>query len=184
MSSQSPPGGSTITAGMNQILQWRDQPQPFVQQPMRGFAATLTPIYLSLLAQARELASEKHQQYQFAVVLVQAACELATEQNLIALMQLRGTDFLTESILESTDVTSLATKRLRKLFIALSGDNPAEAKWWARWLEARELRHRVAHAGAIMTSEQAARCIDSAAEYIQHLIDVTERVRAGRAAAK
>jgi hypothetical protein len=178
MNDQFPRFSPTTITGAAQ--QWVEQPQPFIQK-MPGFLTTLTPMYLSLLAQARELASDQHKQYQFAVVLCQAACELATEQTLIALMRLRGADFLTDAILGSTGQSkTLANPRVLKVFIALTAECPKEATWWKAWEKSRELRHAVAHEGVHVRPDEATASIEAASAYVQYLNGIVQSIASMR----
>lgn len=169
-----PPGGNFFTAGMDQQPQAVHQQQPFVQT-MPAVLMALTPMSLHVLAQARIVATQGQQQ--FAVVLAQAACELRTEDAVIEITRHRKSEALGEAVLEFVTTTSLGDDRLRGVFKALTGDNPATATWWADWIKSRKLRHDVAHKGVSVTPQQTTIAIESAAAYIAHLTDVVERVR-------
>src|ERR1039458_4424778 len=135
----------------------------------------LTPMSLSLLAQARQETTRGN--HQFAVVLAQAACDLRAEDAIIELMRHRGVDYLSDAVLGMFDTTSFGNERLRKIFVALTGDDPAQAPWWSEWRKGRKLRHDVAHAGEPVTPVQAASCIDAAAAFIDHVTAVVEQAR-------
>ena len=92
-------------------------------------------------------------------------------------MRHRKTEALGDAVLKFVTTVSLGDGRLRRVFTALTGDNPADTTWWADWTKSRGLRHDVAHGGASVTPEQATLAIDSAAAYIAHLSNVVERVR-------
>jgi hypothetical protein len=135
----------------------------------------LTPMSHHLLALARQKVTEG--EYQFAVVLAQAACELRAEDAIIELMRHRKCEYLSDAVLGIVDTTSFGNERLRKVFAALTGDDPAQAPWWSGWMKARKLRHDVAHGGEHVTPDKAVSCIDSAAAFIDHITAVVERVR-------
>jgi hypothetical protein len=141
-----------------------------------SLVAVLTPFSHSLLARARTLATEG--QYPFAVVLAQAACELRTEDAFIELMRHRKVEALGEAMLGIVETTSLANPRLRKVFIALTGEDPAQVPWWSDWHKSRQLRHDVAHSGATVTPQQATKAIDTAATFIAYITDVVSKARA------
>src|SRR5450631_4095911 len=71
------------------------------------------------------------------------------------------------------DVMSLGNQRIRRVYAALTGDNPTESEWWKDWLDSRQDRHDVAHRGEQMTRAKADKAIALADRYIQHL---TEKV--------
>lgn len=170
-----PPGQNFFTAGMDQQPEKHQQPQGYFQS-MPVPLMTLTPMSLHVLAQARLVAGQGQQQ--FAVVLAQAACELRTEDAFIELMRHRHNEALGDALLDFVSTTSLGNSRLRKVFTALTGDDPAQAPWWAAWIKSYNLRHDVAHAGAQVTSGQATTAIDSAADFIAHVTSPVEKARA------
>jgi hypothetical protein len=130
----------------------------------------------ALLAQARQ--QETLGNYQFAVVLSQAACELRTEDAIIELMRHRKVPFLSDALLNIFATTSLADERLCSVYCALSGDDPKQATWWSDWKKSRALRHDVAHAGKMITPAEAAFCIKSADAFVAHVTAVVARVLA------
>jgi hypothetical protein len=143
---------------------------------MTGSSAVLllTPASHNLLAHARTLAAKG--EHQFAVVFAHAACELHTEGELIRLLAPRADRVLADLVLpEERDTKSLATNAVARVYVTLTGDNPAKADWWESWQKSRKDRHAVAHKGAQMTREQADAAIDVAEKYIKH---VTEKVEA------
>src|ERR1700691_1114528 len=71
------------------------QPPPPSGQQI-GDVVLLKPVYRFLLAQARDLISA--QQYQFAVILAHAACELATEETVNNLLR-RWAEFSREAVM-------------------------------------------------------------------------------------
>jgi hypothetical protein len=162
-------------------------PPPVARQPLPPFGqqmgnvVLLTPVYRFLLAQARDLVSA--QQYQFAVILAHAACELATEETLNNLLRRRA-EFPREAVL--SDVKRGATlddRTVRHLYGALARDYPAghpergvvPAAWWQVWKASRDLRHEVAHNGRQVTAAQAWGCVESCRHYIEHLAAMAQR---------
>jgi hypothetical protein len=134
----------------------------------------ITPASHHLLAHSRTLAAEGH--HQFAVVFAHAACELHTEFELIRMLDRRPDKVLSQLVLpEEHEIKSLANARVRRVYVALTGDNPEDAGWWAEWCRSRRDRHAVAHSGAQMGRAQADAAIDVADQYIKH---VTEKVEA------
>ena len=132
-----------------------------------------------LLGQAKQLSNDG--QHQFAVVLAHAACELATEDALNSLIRHRADSALGDVLMSFvTNGCTLADRRVRKAYVALTGDNPAgdskngvkPARWWDDWNSSRELRHQVAHAGARVIDQQAAACLVAVDAYMTHLAAV------------
>jgi hypothetical protein len=170
-----------ISTVHNQWAQFVDQPQPFIQT-MPSFVTTLTPMYLQILAQSCSLAGQGQQyQCQFAVVLALTACELATEQALVALLKVRGTDSLLSeamlSIVAGRRSKTLGNRGVMKVFEALTRERgPTNAAWWQKWQDFRTLRDYIAHRGDAVTQTQASECAETASLYIDYLRDTVERV--------
>lgn len=149
------------------------RPSP-IGQPS-GSVVLLKPVYRFLLAQARDLVSA--QQYQFAVILAHAACELATEETLNNLLRGRA-EFTRETVLSDLKRgATLDDPKVRDLYGALAQDYPAgqpecgvaPAAWWQIWKASLDLRHEVAHNGRQVTRAQARGCAESCRHYIDHL---------------
>ena len=143
--------------------------------------ALLKPVYRFLLAQASDLVRAK--QYQFAVILAQAACELATEESVNNLLR-RWADVSREAVM--SDLKRGATLddfKVRDLYGVLARDYPAgdpqrgvpPAPWWQVWKASLALRHDVAHNGLQVTEMQARGCVESCRQYIDHLVAMAER---------
>jgi|HubBroStandDraft_4_1064222.scaffolds.fasta_scaffold02598_4 hypothetical protein len=136
----------------------------------------LTLASQNLLAHARTLAVRTEGEYhQMAVVFAHAACELHTEWAINQLLAARPDKTLAALVLPAErDVMSLETPRIRRVYSALTGDNPTESDWWQEWLESRQDRHDVAHRGAQMTRAKADKAIDLADRYIKHVTGKVE----------
>jgi hypothetical protein len=131
----------------------------------------LTLASQNLIAHARNLATEaKGEYHQIAVVFAHAACELHTEWALNQLLDARPDKTLVGLVLPAErDVTSLDNPRIRRVYFALTGDNPTEADWWTEWMESLQDRHDVAHRGRQMTRAKAYQAIALADRYIKHV---------------
>lgn len=129
-----------------------------------------------LLAHARTLAVRTEGEFhQMAVVFAHAACELHTEWGINQLLNARPDKTLTALVLPAErDVASLDNRRVRRVYSALTGDNPTESDWWTEWMESRQDRHDVAHKGAQMIRAKADKAIALADRYIKHLTDKVE----------
>lgn len=129
-----------------------------------------------LLAHARTLAAKIEGEYQMVVLFAHAACELHTEWAINQLLDARTDKTLVGLVLPAErDVMSLDNDRIRRIYSALTGDEPKKSDWWKEWLESRQDRHDVAHRGAQMTQAKADKAINLADRYIKHL---TEKVEA------
>src|SRR5271167_463088 len=125
-----PPGVAGNAAANLQAPAAAPLPEPFVP-PTPMTLMVLTPMAQNLLAQARQEIVRTN--FQFAVILAQAACELCTEAAIIQLMDLHKVDYLTDAVLDKRDSKSLDNPRLRKLFTALTRDDPTKEPWWSGW---------------------------------------------------
>jgi hypothetical protein len=133
----------------------------------------LTLASQNLLAHARSLAAKTEGEFhQMAVVFAHAACELHTEWAINQLLDARPDKTLVDLVLPAErDVMSLDNQRIRRVYAALTGDNPTESEWWKDWLDSRQDRHDVAHRGEQMTRAKADKAIALADRYIQHLTE-------------
>jgi hypothetical protein len=156
------------------------QPPPPSGQQI-GDVVLLKPVYRFLLAQARDLISA--QQYQFAVILAHAACELATEETVNNLLR-HWAEFSREAVMSDLKRgATLDDPKVLNLYSALAQDYPAgqpergvaPAAWWQIWKVSLELRHEVAHNGLQVTKAQARGCVESCRHYIDHLAAMAER---------
>jgi hypothetical protein len=173
MSTELPPGQSSSVANQPYVI----RPAPAqVELVGQNILLILTPISRHLLGQARQRAEAG--EHQFAVVLSQAACDLHTEEALGNLLRRNCTPVLADAV-RSLLGTSIALddNRVRRIYGALTGDYPAghkqlekpRAEWWDAWHESRQLRHEVAHAGKLVTPEQATASIESSERYVTHV---------------
>jgi hypothetical protein len=140
-----------LPAGTPSALVTAAQPPPPRHYRMAAGAATyeytgspsvllLTLASQNLLAHARTLAARTEGEYhQMAVVFAHAACELHTEWAINQLLNERPDKTLVELVLPADrDVTSLETARTRRVYSALTGDDPRTSSWWDAWDESRQ----------------------------------------------
>jgi hypothetical protein len=177
-----PPVGPTDTA--RQMDHLMDLEPVRFEQKGSSLIATLTPLYIHLLADARTHATTK-QEYRFAVILAHAACDLATEDALVQLLRRRQVDLLHDFVLASVGHgVCLDNQKAQRLYVSLADENPAgdekrgyrEATWWKQWAGSRKLRHHVAHAGRQVTADQALACVEASDQYVAHLAATVERI--------
>jgi hypothetical protein len=174
-----PPGTPSAIAAASP-----DPPQHRQIAPEAGaFTYTGSPAVLlltlasqNLLAYARTLAAKAEGEFhQMAVIFAHAACELHTEWALNQLLGARSDKTLVELVLPADrDVTSLETARTRRVYAALTGDDPKVSDWWDAWVDSRQDRHEVAHRGALMTRAKADKAIAVAERYITHVTGKVE----------
>jgi hypothetical protein len=138
---------------------------------------------LLLLSEASDLIErDEPNSDRLAVILAHAACDVQTEQTLSDLCAARGIDYLTEALIGSRGAqTSLHIDHVRKIFIALSGDNPTEQSWWPRWRSSIERRNKVAHSAALPIRDDAVATYNCCEQYIVHLIKVAANVSKNKA---
>jgi hypothetical protein len=169
-----PPGHNMFSTGMDQLPTGTNNYQSFML-PMPATLMVLTPFSHSLLARAKEEGAKGNTQ--FAVVLAQAACELATEDALNELMRVRSAEYLSDSILGIFKTTNLTDDRLRGIFAALAGEGPESEVWWESYREAQKVRHSVAHEGKQVSTAQAQSAIAAADSCIGYFAIAIRRAR-------
>lgn len=120
----------------------------------RGAEATFlqSPNDFRLLAEAKRLLTDS--QFEWSVVAGQAACEVRLAHAIAAMLGHAPTS-LAQHIIKTTQPTNLANDRVRKLFVALSGRDPAREPWWSAYKAHAERRHKIVHGGAQVDRKSA-----------------------------
>jgi hypothetical protein len=128
------------------------------------------PWHQVLLDTAEQLHRDGH--HEVAVVTSIMACETATERALAHFFNLRGLQHLREPIEAFYTSYNLSNERLRKLYVALSGDEIQTATFWPRYKASAKVRHSVVHNGARASTSEASDAVSVAAEFVRHMVDV------------
>jgi hypothetical protein len=121
----------------------------------------------SLLSLARTLINEGR--YSIAVIVAHMACEIATERSLSAAFATRGLQYLEAPVDELLNGYNLANERIRKLYIALTGDEVETESFWQRFKESARRRNSIIHSGAIVGRAEAKESYKAAADLVAHL---------------
>jgi hypothetical protein len=120
-----------------------------------------------LLKLARKLIDDE--QFSIAAVVCHMACELATERTLSVSFVKKGLEHLREPVLELFSGYSLANKRHRDLYTALTGDEIQQQPFWQEFKELATLRNRILHRGRIIVKEDAEKSLKAAHAFVAHL---------------
>ncbi len=134
------------------------------------------PRMSNLLLREAGILLEKHEDNsdRLAVILAHAACDVQMEDTLAQLFIARDVRSLYEPLkgLVGNQI-NLHTERVRAVYTALSGDDPAKQPWWSAWKEGIRRRNGVAHGGHAVNSEAAAKSLDACRKCVSHLQGVT-----------
>lgn len=118
-----------------------------------------------LFSRARDLATEG--QGPLAVILAQAACEVATELAFYVLFDRQGLMHLKDSI--GVRFTLLSDERPRKLYTALTKDEIQKASFWAAFKKAVALRNEIAHRGTEPRPTTITATLDAYEQFLDHI---------------
>ena len=145
-------------------------------------AVMLAPWHFQLHWQAKDY--HEKGQYQLAVILSQAACDLHIEAALSELMRPLGDERLVKLALRALRrPVSLASLDVRRIWAELTGERPAghiklkvaPAPWWNEWERARALRHAVVHDGRKPSAEESQTALVASQQYFDHMLVVLRR---------
>ena len=156
----------------------RRQYHPAYYQPaQRGMGAALIgelqPFHKRILSKANRYL--KDGQKETAVVFAQAACEICTEYALTLLFQIKAVEFLAEPLLDIFQVRDIGNDRLRKVYMALSGDRIQQMPFWEKLMKHHKRRNKIVHKGDRCTKEEAEESISVVDQYIQHMDQVIKK---------
>jgi hypothetical protein len=120
-----------------------------------------------LMSVARNLIDDQ-EQFSIAVVVVHMACEVATEQKLSEAFTTKGLQYLTEIVMESLNGYNLSSERIRKIYVALTGDEVHNADFWSKFKESATRRNRIMHDGLIVDKAAAQESYKAADDLLVH----------------
>ncbi len=109
-------------------------------------------------------------QYSMAVVVAHMACEIAAERSMGEAFRARNIVDLEEAIEELLNGYNLASKRVRNLYVALTGDEIHNQPFWATFTESARLRNCIIHNGAIVSKAKADELLQATSALIAHLM--------------
>lgn len=120
-----------------------------------------------LIDNARRLCVEG--QSNIAVVVAHMACEVAVERKLAETFAKHGVSHLQESIYDLLNGFNIGNDKLRKLYVALSGDQINQQAFWQSFMESVTRRNRIIHKGLIVTQTEAEESLKAADGLVTHL---------------
>jgi HEPN domain-containing protein len=109
--------------------------------------------------------------YDVAVILAQTACEVLAEQTFEKLFRDDGTSAADRKLLEPK-AKNLAAPRTRALYTLLSKDRIQQQPFWQDYRDHANLRHKIVHAGASATKQEADKSLRVADRLINHVRSV------------
>ena len=128
------------------------------------------PWHRALLDTAEQLRLDGH--HEVAVVTSIMAWETAVERAFAHFFDSKGLNDLREPIEAFYSSYNLSNDRLRRLCVALSGDDIQDCTFWARYKAGATVRHTVVHTGARASADEASAAVTVAREFVQHMVDV------------
>jgi len=131
----------------------------------------ITLYHEELLDVSRRLIEEAQDEYQLAVVMAQAACEVFTEQIISALIDRVEPESLRTWIHERvTRPNDLSESRVQELYLGLTGHKIDTGQGlWQEYVTHTKRRHRVVHRGVKVSKDEARHSHDTARKVIDHL---------------
>lgn len=129
---------------------------------------TVTTYPETLLKTARRLSDDG--QHSIAVVVAHMACEIATERSLGEAFRRRNIGDLEEVIEDMLTGYNLATARIRKLYVAMTGDEIHKQPFWHKFTVSADRRNRIMHAGLIASKSEANESLEATSKLVAHLM--------------
>ena len=117
---------------------------------------------------------------EIAVILAQMACEIACElafTAVIAQKEVSGLQTTVDVLLPNYNLGS-DNPRVRKAYVALSGDRITSQPYWDDFKAHVRRRNRIVHGGARATPEEAEKSVTVASSLVAHLEQILEAARA------
>jgi hypothetical protein len=108
-------------------------------------------------------------EFSIAVVVAHMACEVATERSLAEAFVNRGIQHLEDSVSEFLNGYNLGNERLRKFYMALTGDQVQNTTFWQAFKESATRRNNIVHSAHFATRAEAEASHQAAAELVAHL---------------
>jgi len=106
---------------------------------------------------------------EIAVVTAQMACEIFAEIALSEIFRSKSLSYLEDPIDELLPNYNFANDKVRRLYVALTGDKIHHAFFWEDYKRMVALRNKAVHAGGRVPKEQAEVGVRTAEHFIAHL---------------
>jgi hypothetical protein len=120
-----------------------------------------------LLEAARDMVARGR--HEVSVVTAQMACEICTERVLRTYFRRKEVTFLEEAIEDLLPSYNLANDKVRRVYVALTGDAIHKQFFWSEYKTMVSIRNKAVHAGARIQESQAQMVCRIAASVIKHL---------------
>jgi len=124
--------------------------------------------YGELLEAAERLRDDGH--HEAAIATAQTACEVCTETTLQALFRIKGITYLTDPVCNLLPNYNLANERVRKLYVALSGDPIQDKSFWNTFKLHTKRRNEVVHRGHEAEPWESEESIEAVRSVVSHLL--------------
>ncbi len=120
-----------------------------------------------LLESAKEMVLRGR--HEIAVVTAQMACEICTERVLRTYFRCKNVTFLENAIEELLPSYNLANEKVRRVYVALTGDTIHQQYFWSEYKTMVTIRNKAVHAGARIQESQAQMVCRIASSVLKHL---------------
>jgi hypothetical protein len=97
------------------------------------------------------------------------ACEISVESALLRAFEEKGIGYLEESVLEFLSGYNLATKRIRQLYIALTGKQPQDQPFWPDFKTSAARRNQAVHNRGVVTKADAEASYGAASALVAYM---------------
>jgi hypothetical protein len=125
------------------------------------------PLHRELLNTADRLLSQ--QEPAAALVTAHIACEIYSEQIISLAFRKRGITDLGTAVRKFFSGNHLANVRIRKVYVALTGDNIHEQPFWQAFSASWDLRNDVVHKGTRVAPDQGRDACEIARMFVAHM---------------
>jgi hypothetical protein len=109
-------------------------------------------------------------QHEAAIAMAQAACEVCTKTTLQALFRINDIAYLTDPVGNLLPSYNLGSDRVRKLYVAVSGDPIQSEAFWSAFKQHTKRRHAVLHEGREPEPWESEASIEAVRSVVSHLL--------------
>jgi hypothetical protein len=109
-------------------------------------------------------------QHEAAIAMAQAACEVCTKTTLQALFLVNDIAYLTDPVGNLLPSYNLGNDRVRKLYVAVSGDPIQNEAFWSTFKQHAKRRHEVLHEGREPEPWESEASIEAVRSVVSHLL--------------
>jgi hypothetical protein len=106
---------------------------------------------------------------ELAIVIAHVACELVTQRAFTRCFQNKGIPELEEPVTDFFNGYNLANERIRKVYVALTGDDITKQPFWSAFKDSSAPRNQFAHEGLPVSQQQASEALEACTAFVRHL---------------